>query len=105
MRMAVEMQEIVKAKSFQTGAEINIRIGVHTGKCTGGIIGTVRYHFDMWGGAVYGAVKMEETGEKGRVHVSDKTYPHIWAKFECESQLSKEGAGERAMPQVFVALS
>ena len=27
------------------------------GRCTGGIIGTVRIHFDMWGSAVVGAVR------------------------------------------------
>ena len=54
-----------------------------TGVVTGGIIGTVRFHFDMWGGAVYGAVKMEEQGERGRVHISNATHALVKDNFEC----------------------
>ena len=39
----------------------------------GGIIGTVRFHFDMWGGAVIGAMRMEELGSSGHVHLSNTT--------------------------------
>ena len=40
----------------------------------GGIIGTVRFHFDMWGNGVNGAVRMEETGERGRVQVTARAW-------------------------------
>lgn len=46
---------------------------MHTGLAMGGIIGTVRFHFDMWGPAVLGAAKMEEAGRSGWVIVSDAT--------------------------------
>ena len=46
---------------------------MHTGNVTGGIIGTVRFHFDMWGEAVAGAVAMEEGGAKGSLHISAAT--------------------------------
>ena len=80
VRMGLAMQDVVehiaatkKVDGSEEKLDIAVRLGVHTGRCTGGIIGTVRFHFDMWGGAVVGAVKMEESGEKRRVHVSDKT--------------------------------
>ena len=82
VRMGLGMQEVVKRIATAEGIDVAVRIGVHTGRCTGGIIGTVRYHFDMWGGAVVGAVKMEETGEKGRVHISDSTHRLVAHFFE-----------------------
>ena len=39
----------------------------------GGIIGTVRFHFDMWGNGVRGAMHLEETGAAQRVHASNTT--------------------------------
>ena len=47
--------------------DLGVRIGVHTGKVVGGIIGTVRFHYDMWGPGVMGAAHMESHGERGRV--------------------------------------
>ena len=47
--MGVAMQEVVQRKAAAEEIEIAVRIGVHTGRVTGGIIGTVRFHLDMWG--------------------------------------------------------
>ena len=63
MQMGLEMQKVVARIARKEGVDVAVRIA-HTGRC-GGIIGTVRFHFDMWGGAVYGAVKMEEQGRRG----------------------------------------
>lgn len=78
------MQEVVRRVADKEGVDVAVRIGVHTGIVTGGIIGTVRFHFDMWGAGVNGSVKMEESGERFRVHVSDSTYALMWHHFECE---------------------
>ena len=63
---AMAMQRCVAAVCASHGVDIGARIGVHTGLIMGGIIGTVRFHFDMWGNGVIGAMKMEEMGAKGR---------------------------------------
>lgn len=90
VRMGLEMQKVVARIARKEGVDVAVRIGVHTGRCTGGIIGTVRFHFDMWGGAVYGAVKMEEQGEKGRVHISDATYSLVVDRFECTPSMGDD---------------
>jgi class 3 adenylate cyclase len=73
VNMALSMQQIVTATAASRGVDIGVRIGIHTGMVIGGIIGTVRFHFDMWGNGVGGAVRLEELGQRGRVHVSDCT--------------------------------
>jgi len=45
----------VEATKEKQNVNIGIRIGIHTGTAIGGIIGTVRFHFDMWGRAMLGA--------------------------------------------------
>ena len=66
VRFGLAMQEKVVEVAAQRGVDIGARIGVHTGMVMGGIIGTVRFHFDMWGNGVIGAMKMEELGTKNK---------------------------------------
>ncbi|MBS1562712.1 MAG: tetratricopeptide repeat protein [Bacteroidetes bacterium] len=52
------------------GTPVAIRIGVHIGPVTAGVIGTERLQYDVWGDTVNVASRMESTGEPGRIHVS-----------------------------------
>ena len=72
-------------KALSTGLAISMRVGVHTGMVIGGIIGTVRFHFDMWGNGVIGAMRMEELGAKGRVHISNTTAQLLGDKLPLEA--------------------
>ena len=47
--LGLSMVEAVVAKSKEKELDVGARIGVHTGLVIGGIIGTVKFHFDMWG--------------------------------------------------------
>ena len=102
-RMALAMQEVVRRVATKEKIDIAVRIGIHTGVVTGGIIGTVRFHFDMWGAGVNGAVKMEESGERFRVHISDATHRLVFHRFETEpgeevpkfGLLTRQGDGRR----------
>ena len=51
--------------------EINVRIGVHCGPVTAGVIGTKRLQYDVWGDTVNVASRMESTGEAGKIQVSE----------------------------------
>ena len=50
-----------------------MRIGIHTGKIIGGVIGTDIIRFDIYGKNVAIANKMESEGVKGRINVSENT--------------------------------
>ena len=56
----------------------------------GGIIGTVRFHFDMWGNGVIGAMKMEELGKKDKVHISDATGAILPSHWKLEASQSMD---------------
>jgi adenylate cyclase len=51
--------------------QIKVRIGIHCGPLTAGVIGTERLQYDVWGDTVNVASRMESTGEPGRIHVSE----------------------------------
>jgi len=50
-----------------------MRIGIHTGKIVGGVIGSKVVRYDIFGQDVLIANKMESNGEKGHVNISDST--------------------------------
>ncbi|RPI67097.1 MAG: hypothetical protein EHM43_09885, partial [Ignavibacteriae bacterium] len=50
--------------------DINVRIGMHCGPLTAGVIGTARMQYDVWGDTVNVASRMESSSEPGRIHVS-----------------------------------
>ena len=53
------------------GKHLALRIGLHTGSATAGIIGDTRFTYDVWGDAVNMASRMELHGLPGRIQVSD----------------------------------
>jgi adenylate cyclase len=52
-------------------SRLDLRLGVHIGSATAGIIGDTRFSYDVWGDAVNVASRMESHGLPGRVHVSE----------------------------------
>ncbi|EAR93104.2 adenylate/guanylate cyclase domain protein (macronuclear) [Tetrahymena thermophila SB210] len=74
LNMGFNMIEIIKQLRAQVKFEsLDMRIGVHTGKIIGGVIGTDIVRYDIYGRDVVIANKMESSGEQGRILVSSQT--------------------------------
>ena len=56
---------------------LDMRIGIHTGKIVGGIIGTKVVRYDIFGQDVLIANRMESNGIAGTVCISEQTYKLI----------------------------
>ncbi len=50
-----------------------VRIGIHSGPVAGGVIGTRKFAYDVWGNTVNVAARLQTTGIPGRIHVSAET--------------------------------
>jgi class 3 adenylate cyclase len=48
-----------------------LRVGLHCGPITAGVIGTERLQYDVWGDTVNVASRMESTCMPGRIQVSE----------------------------------
>jgi adenylate cyclase len=51
--------------------KLDLRVGVHCGPATAGVIGDTRFSYDIWGAAVNAASRMQSQGEPGRIQVSE----------------------------------
>ncbi len=85
-RMALEMRDSVRRLSDATNAQLQIRIGVHTGAVVAGVIGKKKFSYDLWGDTVNTASRMESHGEAGRVHISDAVYGILMQQFSDEAR-------------------
>ncbi len=56
---------------WPNGMPLTLRIGMHVGPVTAGVLGTQRMQYDVWGDTVNVASRMESTSEPGRIQVSE----------------------------------
>lgn len=66
--LALEMLTVVEKLDLN----VQVRIGLHVGDVVAGVIGTNKFSYDLWGDAVNVASRLESSGQKGRVHVSQE---------------------------------
>lgn len=86
--MALEMQVYMESLKSQTQEDEpwQIRAGINTGDLVAGVIGKLKFAYDVWGDSVNLASRMESTGEVGRVHITSETYEKIKDYFDCEKR-------------------
>jgi adenylate cyclase len=75
-RLALAMVEAQARRQPLGGVQLGLRVGIHIGSATAGIIGDTRFSYDVWGDAVNMASRMESHGMPGRIHVSE-AYKHV----------------------------
>jgi adenylate cyclase len=68
---ALAMLGAIRTYPALGGRRLTLRIGIHCGPATAGVIGDTRFSYDVWGDAVNVAARMESHGEPGRIQVSE----------------------------------
>jgi len=101
----LEMIEFMRNKKQQSDIDDNIcfemRVGIHTGPVVAGIVGDIKFLYDIWGDAVNMASLMENTGEVGKVNISRSTFEMISDdpsfQFLARGMVKTKGKGEVEM--------
>ncbi len=101
---ALEMQSFmltVQNQSTRIGGW-NIRIGLHTGPVVAGVIGEKKFVYDIWGDTVNTASRIEETGQIGRVNVSETTYALVREYVDAEERGLIQVKGKNDIRMYFI---
>lgn len=76
--------------------ELTMRVGIHSGPVTAGVLRGDKGRFQLFGDTVNTASRMESNGIKGRIHVSASTAALLPVKWltEREDKIVAKGKGE-----------
>jgi adenylate cyclase len=86
IRLAKRMLDETAAWRREHGVELELRIGLASGRAVGGVIGERRILFDLWGDTVNTAARMESFGVPGRIQLSASTRDRLPDSYRFESR-------------------
>jgi adenylate cyclase len=81
--LALDMRDVVAATAVEAWPGLEVRIGIDSGPVVGGVIGTKRFLYDLWGDAVNTASRMESHGTPGEIQMTRTTYELLKDGFVC----------------------
>lgn len=93
--MALEMQAVLADTAAKTGKNLMMRIGINSGPVVAGVIGSIKFSYDLWGDTVNVASRMEHYGLPGIIQVTGATYKllqHLYI-FEARGTIEVKGKG------------
>lgn len=102
IKAALETIEYLEERNKTNKIKWQVRIGIDTGQIIGGIIGSKKYIYDIFGDPINMASRLESSSEPMRIHISEATYNLVKDKFYFEEQAPVEIKGKGKIKMYFV---
>jgi class 3 adenylate cyclase len=102
IKAAIDMLEIVRGRNSNSKYEWKMRAGAHSGNIVAGVVGKIKYSYDVWGNTVNLASKMEGLSMPGKINITAATYELIKDEFDCEYRGNAEIPGNGMIEMYFV---
>jgi class 3 adenylate cyclase/Tfp pilus assembly protein PilE len=89
VEFAFEMRRIVHQFNLTHGTKLSLQIGIHSGEVTGGIVGSDKFVYDVWGESVNKAVALKNMGISDEILVSETVKQRLTDLFSFEPVIGK----------------
>ena len=96
------MQETLKSKAYWLN---KLRIGIHIGPVVAGVVGKIKFAYDIWGDTVNKASRLEGSGQGGKINVSEEIVSLTQHHFEYSYRGEIEVKGKGNMKMYFLKMS
>jgi class 3 adenylate cyclase len=98
----IEIVNYLKERNKKSKRKWEVRMGIHTGKVVGGVVGVKKYIYDVFGDTINTASRMESNSEPMRINVSETTYEIIKDRYAFLPREPVDVKGKGRMKMYFV---
>jgi adenylate cyclase len=93
INMGLDMNNAINEVNALWNHDLSIRIGIDCGSVVAGVIGENKLIYDLWGDTVNTASRMESSGIKGHLQVTEAVYNNTYSFFNFQTRGNIEVKG------------
>lgn len=91
--------QYLETRNKTSSVKWQVRLGIHSGPITAGVIGKRKFSYDLFGDTINIAARMESAGEAGKINISAASHHLVKEEVACtyRGKIDAKGKGELDM--------